>query len=310
VWQRQYDVSTTSLRWRPQDELPPHAELICSPYEPEARYATKRDLHWVGYKVHLTETCDLEQPRLITHVATTPSTTSDHAVTAQIHAALAAQDRLPAEHLVDTGYVDAELLVSSAQDYDVELCGPVPPDTSWQARAQHGYALPQFDIDWEAQSVTCPQGVQSTCWSTAQHPDYNVPVIHVRFPRATCHSCPVREDCTRARNDGRTLTFLERESYEALQARRQAQQTPAFRQQYQARAGIEGTLSQGVRALGLRRARYRGLAKTHLQHVLTAVAMNLIRLADWWREHEPRGTRIQRFLTLAPPRLVLLPISC
>jgi transposase len=41
---------------------------------------------------------------------------------------------------------------------------------------------------------------------------------------------------------------------------------------------VEGTISQAVRAFGLRRTRYIGLAKTHLQHVLTAIAFNLARL--------------------------------
>jgi hypothetical protein len=84
--------------------MPPPAELVCSPYDPEARYSTKRgDLEWVGYKVHLTETCDPDTPRLLTNVETTPATTPDDNILASVHAALAARDRLPAEHLVDTG---------------------------------------------------------------------------------------------------------------------------------------------------------------------------------------------------------------
>jgi transposase len=287
------------MRWRHAAELPPHALLICSPYETEARYASKRETHWLGYKVHMTETCDPELPRLITHVQTTPSTTTDQDVTAQIHADLATHDRLPAAHFVDAGYVDATLLVHSTQDYAVALVGPVSPDVSWQARTPEAYTIPQFSIDWEAQSVTCPQGIQSSCWALGAHPDYPQPVIHIRFPRAACQTCPARQNCTQAHTDGRTLTLLPRESYEALQARRRAQQTPAFWKSYQPRAGIEGTLSQGVRAFGLRHARYRGLAKTHLQHIFTAAAMNLMRLVEWWEQHPPRGTRQQRFMTLA-----------
>ena len=251
-------------------------------------------------KVHVTETCDPALPRLITHVQTTPSTTHDQDVTAQIHADLAAHDRLPTEHFVDAGYVDATLLAQSTQEYAVTLVGPVPPDVSWQARTSDAYTIPQFSIDWEAHSVTCPQGIQNSCWALGTHPDYAEPVIHIRFPRAACQACPARQQCTQARADGRTLTLLPRASYEALQARRRDQQTPAFWQSYKPRAGIEGTLSQGVRAFGLRRARYRGLAKTHLQHIFTAVAMNLMRLVEWWEQHHPRATRQLRFMTLAP----------
>lgn len=70
------------------------------------------------------------------------------------------------------------------------------------------------------------------------------------------------------------------------------------RQLYAKRAGIEGTLSQGVRAFGLRRSRDIGLAKTHLQQVASAAALNLDRLAAWFT-HRPRThTRVSRFAAL------------
>jgi transposase len=68
---------------------------------------------------------------------------------------------------------------------------------------------------------------------------------------------------------------------------------------YRLRAGVEGTISQGVRAFGLRQARYRGLAKTHLQGVATAAAINLARMDDWLSGHVPAKTRISRFAHLA-----------
>jgi IS5 family transposase len=66
-----------------------------------------------------------------------------------------------------------------------------------------------------------------------------------------------------------------------LQAARQREGTPDFRQAYAQRAGIEGTHSQAVRVMGLRRSRYIGLAKTHLQHVSTAAAINVVRIIRW-----------------------------
>jgi transposase len=56
----------------------------------------------------------------------------------------------------------------------------------------------------------------------------------------------------------------------------------------------------GVRAYGLRQARYRGLAKTHLQHVATAAAINIVRLADWLNGVPRATTRCSRFAALAP----------
>jgi transposase len=310
VWLQQYYVEGSQIRWRTQQELPPHTVLICSPYEVEARYSTKRDTHWVGYKTHITETCAPDQPRIITHVATTLSTTDDAAVLPSIHADLAAADRLPEEHQGDAGYVDAVTLEDSARDYGVTVLGPVAPDSAWQARAPGGYTLADFGIDWDAEVVTCPQGVLSSCWSWTERGEPPRPLVHVRFPRDACHACAERVHCTRAKKDGRTLTFWSRPYHLALQARRHEQQMREFWGRLKPRAGIEGTLSQAVRAFGMRRTRYRGLAKTHLQHVLTAAAINLVRMINWAMGKPPRGTRTTRFaaLVMAPPRL--LPISC
>ena len=85
----------------------------------------------------------------------------------------------------------------------------------------------------------------------------------------------------------------------ALQAARAYQQTPAFKQAYAVRAGVEGTLSQGVAVSGLRRSRYIGSARTHLQHILTAAALNLARVMDWLAEVPRAGTRKSRFAALA-----------
>jgi transposase len=90
-----------------------------------------------------------------------------------------------------------------------------------------------------------------------------------------------------------------RAEWEALLVCRARQQTPEFATLYAERAGIEGTLSQGVRAFGLRQARYRGLAKTHLQDVATATAIDLIRLAEWLNEAPRAATRRSRFARLA-----------
>ena len=106
-------------------------------------------------------------------------------------------------------------------------------------------------------------------------------MIHVEFARADCLACPVRTQCTHAAVNPRGLTLRPRAQYEALQAARDRQQTADFKARYAVRAGIEGTLSQAVRLFDLRHARYVGHAKTHLQHVLTAVALNVVRLVDW-----------------------------
>jgi len=123
--------------------------------------------------------------------------------------------------------------------------------------------------------------------------------MEVVFAREICAACPMRRQCTQSQTTGRVLHLRPQTAHEALHARRQEQQTQAFRRQYATRAGIEGTHSQAVRRMGLRRARYDGLDKTHVQHVLTAVAINLVRI-DAVLTQIPRGTtRRSNFARLA-----------
>lgn len=297
VWVQQYYLQDDQVHWRGAANLPAAERLIQSPYDPAARYSRKRQTAWTGYKVHLTETCDEDLPHLITQVETTAATMPDSALTETIQAALTDQDLLPHEHLLDAGYVDAALLVVS-QAQGVDVVGPVPADTSWQARAGQGFDVSCFAIDWDRQTLVCPRGRTSQVWSESTDTFAN-PVIHVRFSRADCQACAARPYCTQAATGPRALKLRSRRQHEALQHARQRQTTPEFKVRYAARAGVEGTLSQGTRRLGLRRARYIGPAKTHLQHVLTATALNLVRLAAWLQDIPRAATRVSPFAALA-----------
>jgi transposase len=81
----------------------------------------------------------------------------------------------------------------------------------------------------------------------------------------------------------------------ALQAARKLQRTETFQQRYALRAGIEATISQGVRAFNLRRSRYLGLPKTHVQHLGIAAAINLVRLIAWLDGDPLAPTRVSAF---------------
>jgi len=134
VWDQQYDRETSPIQWREASSLPPSSERIASPHDTQARYSTKRSVTWVGYKVHLTETCEQDTPHLITHVETAQATEGDSSALPRIHAALAGRELLPSEHLVDTTYGSADLLHASQAEYGVELVCPVHPDMSWQSQ--------------------------------------------------------------------------------------------------------------------------------------------------------------------------------
>jgi len=112
IWLQPYDRSTVpgweALRWRTGDEQPPSAVRIASPYDLEAGCSSKRNTHWVGYKVHLTETCDAAYPDLMTQVLTTPATTQDSVMGPAIQQDLADRDLLPRTHALDSGYVEED----------------------------------------------------------------------------------------------------------------------------------------------------------------------------------------------------------
>jgi transposase len=123
--------------------------------------------------------------------------------------------------------------------------------------------------------------------------------MEVVFAREVCAACPLRSDCTPSSSTARVGPVRPQAAPEALQARRHEQETSAFRQASQSRAGIEATLSQAVRGMGIRRSRDDGLHKTHVQHILIATAINLLRI-DAVLTNTPRGkTRQSPFMRLA-----------
>jgi transposase len=105
VWVQQFHAVPTDepMRWRDATDLPPAPQLINTPYDVEARFSKKRETRWVGYKVHLTETCDAAAPHLITDVTTTTATTSDMIMPGRMQQQLDGRGLAPAEHLVDAG---------------------------------------------------------------------------------------------------------------------------------------------------------------------------------------------------------------
>ena len=294
VWIQQFYADATAIRLRTVADLPPAALLIGSPYDGDARLSTKRDTTWNGYKVHLTETCDTDGLHLITDVQTTVATTPDGQMTRPIQAALAQRGLLPAEQYVDCAYTDAATIIASQATHAIELVGPVQRDGSWQARADQGFAGACFAIDWEVKQAVCPQGQPSRSWSACTDTAGQA-VIHVQFDRTACGACVVRSACTNAKTGPRTLKLRPQPQYAALHTARAYQTTEEFKQRYRVRAGIEGTLAQGVQAFELRYARYRGMAKTTLQHILTVLAINLTRLVAWWNTCPKVQTRPSRF---------------
>jgi transposase len=313
------------------DGLPPGHIRIASPYDTDARWGVKRGEFWLGYKLHVTETCDdappctgpdaggegapagrgrapgrdrehgkgcahLVFPNLITSVATTSATVTDNQMTGAIDDDLARKNLPPGQHYLDSGYLSAALLVSEAARHGIALIGPLPADRSRQARAGAGYDRARFTIDYDRQIATCPQGKTSASWTPWTR---NGATAIATFSAADCGPCPARPQCTASKKNRRQLAILPREAAQAQAAARTAGTTLPFAADYARRAGVEGTMHQAA-SHGARRARYRGLPRTRLDHAFMAVALNLLRLHAYWT-----GTPLDRRRTSHLARLEL-----
>jgi hypothetical protein len=316
VWIQQYyrEVSADGEKviWREAGEhgLPPGRDRIVSPYDTDARYSEKRGTGWIGYKLYLSESiCGPaageqeagrpQRPQVITNVATTLAAVADVAMTTPVHDQMAAGGVTPGEHAVDSGFMSGDELVA-ARLRGITLVGPLRASRSAQVRPG-GYAITSFTVDWDREQATCPRGIASSSWTPFTRGD-GVALIRVRFPASACRACPDRDRCTTAVRAGRQLSLRPREIHDAVTAARAAQDTEQFKDRYRARAGVEGTIAQATHVTGIRRARYTGLAKTRLEHLAAATAINCIRL-DAWYAGKPldrtRTTHLQR-LDLAP----------
>ncbi|MFJ9369756.1 IS1182 family transposase [Nocardia sp. NPDC101769] len=296
VLQNYYRDDKGRLRWRTDDEggLPPSSVTIVSPYDVQARYARRGQVtRWKGFLVHLTETCATEGTNVITDVATTPATTNDAQALPGIHTRLQSRGLLPAEHLVDGGYTSLVHVAQAAREHQVTVSGPLPGNPTRQHRENAGYGRDDFHIDFDRRQVTCPQGQVSKGWH-GPYPTSSptaAPLIVARFTKPQCQPCPVRGKCTTSRESARNVGFPPRELLDLQVQARAEQQSPAWQHRYAVRSGIEGTVCEFAHGHGMRQCRYHGQAKTHVQHVLTAIAVNVERLSAGLPPDQPPPAR-------------------
>src|SRR5260370_2029996 len=292
VWDQHFECVEGLIGFRDGPAVE-SAERVMYPYETDARASRKRDTEWVGYKVHLTETCgEEEEVHLIVQAQITAATEQDVEETMPLLGDLQARDLVPEVRLVDSGYVSGEVLADHAE-LGIALVSPLKQEGGWQHET--GYGLSAFQVDWQQQQVRCPQGQLSQNWCPGRH-NRGEEVIRVSFSAVTCQACPVKALCTkREKHKGRILTLSPQPVHEARQRRRAEQRATAFQERYALRAGIEGTISEGARSHGLRRARHSGKRDTQLRAKAIAAAINLVRIHQMLQ-------RTQRGLSPRPKR--------
>jgi len=280
---------------QPKDKKQLASDRVQNPHDPEATYSVKgqgeKKKEHVGYKVQVAETvCEVElapgEPtrNFITGIVTQPAYQSDEAGALEMEAEQAAMGlEKPSVQYVDGAYISAQGLVQ-AQAEGRELIGPAPPALQKGDR----FSVEDFQIQVEERKAICPAGKTNTQCSRLEEEARGK--VSYRFEFSTqCHDCPLRDRCLG--KDQRHRTLVVGEHHTALQARRQEQQTGAFKQRMKHRNAIEGTQSELVRAHGLRRARYRGLAKVKLQNYFIGAACNVKRWIrrEAWKLRQAAG---------------------
>jgi len=277
---------------QPKDKKQLASDRVQNPHDPEATYAVKgqgeKKKEHVGYKVQVAETvCEAEltagEPtrNFITGIVTHPAYESDQAGAVKMEAEQAAMglDKPPVQY-VDAAYVSAQKLVQ-AQAEGREIIGPALPGPQKEGR----FTAAEFQVKVEERQAICPAGKASPQCSRLV--EESTGKVSYRFEFSTqCQDCPLRDRCLG--QDQRHRTLVVGEHHTALQARRQEQQTDAFKQRMKHRNAMEGTQSELVRAHGLRRARSRGLAKAKLQNYFMGAACNVkrwIRREIWQLQH-------------------------
>lgn len=291
VWAQQWESLDQGSAFR-HEPAGPAAQMITSPSDPDARHAKKRIPSWTGDNGHGTPTGADEAPQLITHVETTLAPLRAEGVVSPIHAAFARTDLLPEPHLVASGDVTVAPLLPSQADGGGELVGPTRK-THWY-QAETGSDLRHVCRDWEAEPVTDPQGQINSSWTPV--PEAGKELIKITCSQSDGKGCPSQTWCPGSTR--RTLPLSPKEPMQARFAARAREQTETFQDTSRHCAGIAGTHSQAVRAMGLRRSRSLGLRQTHPGHGAVATAINLVRLMRFLRGEAPAQTRTSPFKRL------------
>jgi hypothetical protein len=254
------------------------ARAVQNPHDPDAYYADKITKQWTGYKVHVAETVDPQQPikkkgepgeHFITEIFTTEAAQDEMAgLTEVLRRELEHHGILPAAMYTDAGYVTEKTLTQAEQN-GIELLGPTRPDPHKGA-----YNSDAFHVDVDKRQAVCPEGKLSTQCSRIK--DSYMGTEYYRFEWGNqCDRCPVQKQCTRSKGGRRTLVVGLR--HDLVEQRRREMKQSGFSKSMHPRNGIEGTHSELVRGHAMRRTKYRGLSRVGLSHYFMGAACNVKR---------------------------------
>lgn len=249
-------------------------DRMMSVVDPQMRHGRKSSAHrFNGYTGHILEDVDAEW---ITDVLGTFANGGDGEVgTEPVQEAGKQTGYLPNQLVADIAYGTADNR-AAYEKLDVELISPLP-----ETRNAHGrYSKDKFEIDLEEGEVTCPneKTTQEWTWTRDQK---GRKVKRYEFGKETCEECPLRSECTTAKN-GRTITLNYHE--DKLKQARERQKREEFEETYARRAECERKVHEVMRIHGMRQSRYVGRRKTEMQMTWTAAVVNLKRLPELIKE--------------------------
>jgi len=283
VFAEQFEVVAGPAAPQPKTRERLSSERVQNPHDPDATYAAKgrgeQKKEHVGYKIQVAETvCEAvlapDEPtrNFISGIVTHAARESDEEGSQKMEREQQALglDKPPVLY-VDAAYVSSRKLAEAAAA-GRELIGPALASPH---NNEGRFTPEQFTVTVEQRQAVCPAGQENTQCSRLQEQATGAVSHRFEWSSSLCGHCPLRQRCIKADHPHRTLVVGEHHTL--LQARRQEQQTKPFRQRMRHRNAIEGTQSELVRAHGLRRARYRGLAKAKLQNYFIAAACNIKR---------------------------------
>ena len=254
------------------------SRAVQDPHDPDAHYADKKTKQWTGYKVHVAETVDSQQPvkekgepadHFITEMFTTEAAQDEMAgLTEVLRTEQEHHEITPQAMYTDAGYVTEHTLTQAGQK-GLELLGPTRPNPH-----KGPYNTDAFQIDVDKRQAICPQGKLSTQCSRIKDSYLGTEYYRIEWGNQ-CDRCPVQKQCTHSKNGRRTLVVGLR--HDLVQQRRKEMQQADFSKRMHPRNGVEATHSELVRGHAMRRTKYRGLSRVRLSHYFMGAACNVKR---------------------------------
>jgi hypothetical protein len=248
----------------------PGGDIMQNPSDPDAT----RDGHkGAGYQVQISETCNPDnEVQLITSALPQTAVESDSEALEPVLDDLKESSLLPEQMLVDTSYCSDENVEKAANEYDVELVGPVPSGTVAEEKA-YSLNIDDFVIDEKTEEVICcPAGHKPT--SSVHDPETGR--THTVMPESACCGCDYGMECPVKKTRG-GYTFCHTAKARRTAGRRREEATDVFRERYQRRSGIEGTNSGLKRRTGLGQLRVRGKPAVFRSILLKVTGWNILR---------------------------------